>query len=286
MNKRIQRAIDHIESHQNDELNIILLAEISAYSPFHFCRVFKAQMGESVMSYSTRIRLEASSIEVSLGKKQMIDVAADAGFKTPSGFLKAFKKHFGTTPTEYKRTNKQAISNFQNIVMDKAEIVSRETAYVVYTRETGDYYKSADIAWERLSNNLNKLEEKYKGLPPTAGLEFDPNSAELLGICYDDPEVTKEEKIRYEACIAWSEVEIEFLKTEQFNTKTIVSGKYAKALHKGSYETSDDCWYGLYIWIEANGFEFRNEPSFEKYLNTTDEVKSSELLTEIYVPVR
>ncbi|MGK0271507.1 MAG: AraC-like DNA-binding protein, partial [Cocleimonas sp.] len=97
MNTRLQKAIFHIESHLNDELNIDQLADISAYSKFHFCRAFKAQMGESVMAYTHRLRIEASSSEVGLGNKPMIDVAYDIGFQTPTGFLKAFKKHFGMT---------------------------------------------------------------------------------------------------------------------------------------------------------------------------------------------
>ena len=87
--------------HLDDELDIALLADVSSYSPFHFCRVFKAQMGESVMSYTTRLRLESASIEVGMGNKPLINVALKAGFQTPSGFLKAFKKRFGATPTVY-----------------------------------------------------------------------------------------------------------------------------------------------------------------------------------------
>jgi len=285
MNTRVQRAIDHIESNLNDELSISLLADISAYSEFHFCRVFKAQMGESVMSYTNRLRLEASTVEVGIGNKPLIEVAADTGFQTPSGFLKAFKKRFGMTPTDYKQINKQAIKYYQEVEMETPEIVTRETSHIVFTRELGDYFKSADIAWNRLDSELNNLEEKYKGVAPKKEGEFDIKQAELIGICYDDPEVTEVEKIRYDACIAWSKEEIDFLKSVGCKTKTIAGGKYIKVLHKGSYESSDNSWYGLYAWIEKNGIEFRDEPAFEKYLNTEDEVKSSDLLTEIYVPV-
>ena len=286
MNERIQKAIYHIESHLDDELDVALLADISAYSQFHFSRVFKAQVGESVMSYTTRLRLEAASIEIGLGNKPIIDVALNVGFQTPTGFLKAFKKRFGATPTDYKCMSKQAIKHFQENTMETPEIVTRETAYVVFTREMGDYFKSSDIAWARLSQSLNALEEKFNNVPPTKEIALDANKAELIGICYDNPTITDEEKIRYDACIAWNEQEIEFLKSEGFETKTIAAGKYAKVLHKGSYETSEDSWYGLYAWIEKNNIELRDEPSFEKYLNTPEEVKSSELLTEIYVPVK
>ncbi|MCK5830135.1 MAG: AraC family transcriptional regulator [Methylococcales bacterium] len=285
MNKRIQKAIYHIESHLNDELDIFLLADISAYSRFHFCRVFKAQVGESVMSFITRLRLESASFDIQLGNKPMIDIALNAGFQTQTGFLKAFKNRFDATPTDYKRISMKSLKNYQEIKMEMPEIVTRETTFVVFTREIGDYFKSSDIAWGRLTGELNRLEEKFKKVPAYNEIDFDEKKAELMGIIYDDPSIVEQEKLRYDACIAWSEAEIIFLQSKGFETKTIVDGKYAKVLHKGCYETSDDSWFGLYEWIEKNKIELRDKPSFEKYLNTPDDVKSTDLLTEIYVPV-
>jgi len=286
MNKRIQKVIYHIETHLDDELKLTLLADISGYSRFHFCRSFKAQMGESVMSYASRLRFEAASIKVGRGDKSLINVALDAGFQTPTGFLKAFKKRFGTSPSNYKKISKQNINHYQETMMETPEIVSRETAFIVFTRATGIYFKSSDKAWQRLTKELDNLDKKHKESPPSSTILLDENKAELLGICYDAPQVTDEDKIRYDACIAWTEEETDFLTAEGFETKQISAGKYAKVLHKGSYETSDKSWYGLYAWIEKQGYEFRDEPSFEKYLNTPETVKEADLLTEIYVPVQ
>jgi len=285
MNERIQKALFHIEENLNDDLNIEQLANISAYSKFHFCRAFKAQMGESVMAYTHRLRLEGSSHEVGIGKKPMIDVALDVGFQTPTGFLKAFKKHFGMTPTDYKRKTKKKIKAYEDIEMETPEIVNRETTHVVFTRAMGDYFKSSDIAWDKLTVELNKIEEKYKDQPQEDENAFDMQRAELMGIYYDDPDVTDEEKIRYDACISWTKEEIDFLNAEGLQTKSIPAGKYIKVLHKGSYESSDDSWYSLYAWIEKHNIALRDEPSFAKYLNNLGEVKPSELLTEIHVPI-
>ncbi len=204
MNQRIQQAVFHIESHLNDELNIDQLANISAYSKFHFCRVFRAQMGESVMAYTHRLRLEASSPEVAYGKKTLIEVALNNGFQTPTGFLKAFKKHFGMTPSDYKRVTKQSITAYQEVLMGTPEVVNRETTYIVFNRELGNYFKSSDIAWKKLTDELNSLEEKYQDAPPQNEILLDSKLAEFIGICYDDPNVTDQDKIRYDACIAWN----------------------------------------------------------------------------------
>ena len=57
-------------------------------------------------------------------------------------------------------------------------------------------------------------------------------------------------------------------------------------MYRGDYTKAEESWYGLYAWVEKNGYEFRDEPSFEKYLNLPDTVEESELLTEIYVPIK
>jgi len=285
MNSRIQQVTQHIESHLLDELDVTQLASIANYSKFHFCRAFKAQMGESVMAYIQRLRIEAASQELGIGNKPLIDVAYDIGFQTPTGFLKAFKKRFGMTPSDYKQTTKKAIQTYRDITMENPEIIKRDITYIVFHRALGDYFTSSGLAWKHLQTELDALEEKYKNSPPTDTIAFDIKHAEYFGIYFDDPDVTEEKNIRYDACIAWSKDEIDFLKSEGFNTKTITAGKYAKVLHKGDYESIDDSWYGLYAWIEKHSYELKDEPTFARYVNTPDDVEVADLLTEIYVPI-
>ena len=106
------------------------------------------------------------------------------------------------------------------------------------------------------------------------------------------------ENLRYDAAFAWTKEEVAVLADYGFETKSVVGGKYAKVLYKGNYEKAEEGWYGLYAWIEKNGYEFRDEPAFEKYLNFPEEVEEFEkylnlpeevieedLLVEIYVPL-
>ena len=285
MNEQIKKVTYYIEKHLDDELDVELLAKVAGYSQFHFCRIFKINMGESVKSYTIRLRLERASGELSLANKSMIEVALDAGYKTPTGFLKAFKSRFDTTPTKYKRTSQTLRHKYKDIEMKKPEIVNREEAYVVFTRELGDYRKSSEIAWKRLSAEMNSVGEKFQKHPPKVELNLGEGNGEAIGICHDDPQITNEENLRYDASLAWGKTEVEALAKYGFETKTIAGGKYAKVLYEGDYKKAEESWYGLYVWIEKNGYECRDEPAFEKYLNMPSNVDDSELLTEIYVPV-
>ncbi|MEZ9445435.1 GyrI-like domain-containing protein [Vibrio sp. 10N.222.54.F12] len=66
------------------------------------------------------------------------------------------------------------------------------------------------------------------------------------------------------------------------------SGKYAKALHKGTYEKLSEAYsYLLLKWLPDSGFELRDQPCFEVYLNRDPRrTKPENLKTEIYIPIK
>jgi AraC family transcriptional regulator len=45
--KRIVKTIQYIDTHLDEDLSLEKIAEISAYSPFHFHRIFRLITGET-----------------------------------------------------------------------------------------------------------------------------------------------------------------------------------------------------------------------------------------------
>lgn len=284
MNPQIKNVTYYIENHLDDRFDVEMLAKLAGYSPYHFCRIFKLYIGESVMSYATRLKLERAAKDLMLKKKSMIEVALDAGYMTPTGFLKAFKTRFGTTPSAYKKRIDEHFVSYKEIDMNEPKIVQRDEVSVVFTRELGDYNKSSDKAWKRLSKDLNELEKKFQQTPPSIEMMLTQENSETLGICHDDPQVTNEDNIRYDAAIAWGEDEVNELSKYGFETKKVSGGKYAVVDYRGD-ANGEEAWYGLYAWVEENGYTFRDEPAFEKYLDAWGNKDTSNLHTEVYVPI-
>ncbi len=285
MNPQIQKVTDYVETHLDDMFDLTHLAKLAGYSPYHFCRVFKLHIGESVMSYATRLRLERAAAQLSFENSSMIEVALDAGYQTPTGFLKAFKTRFNTTPTDFKKGMQVLFTEYKGLEMNKAEIVKREVAHVVYTRELGNYEKSSEVAWKKLSEAMHNLENVFAKNPPSIEMNLGEGNGEALGICHDDPKETDKENVRYDAALAWTESEVKELGKYGFETKSIAGGRYAKTTYTGGEEASEDAWYGLYAWVEKNGYTFRDEPAFEKYINAWNETDTSKIETEVYVPI-
>src|SRR5689334_15799884 len=100
---RVNRVIDYIQEHRAEELSLEVLAQVAAFSPYHFHRIFKAMTGENLKELVQRLRLEwAASMLLNRPEREVLDIALDSGFGSASAFARAFKDRFGMTATEWR----------------------------------------------------------------------------------------------------------------------------------------------------------------------------------------
>ena len=97
---RLNRVIDYIRDHLGEELNLTRLARVACFSKYHFHRIFRTLLGETVNEYARRVRLEKAVRMLTLEvDKSILEIALDCGFSSSRNFAKIFKSHFGVTPT-------------------------------------------------------------------------------------------------------------------------------------------------------------------------------------------
>ncbi|HQZ15737.1 MAG TPA: AraC family transcriptional regulator [Vicinamibacteria bacterium] len=73
-------------------------------SPFHFTRIFQERAGIPVHRYLTRLRLRAALERLAEGEEDLTALALDLGFSSHSHFTDAFRREFGTTPSDVRRS--------------------------------------------------------------------------------------------------------------------------------------------------------------------------------------
>ena len=71
-------------------------------------RVFKAQIGMSLVEYRNRLRLERFSILLDRGRTNLLGAALDAGFGSYAQFHRVFRALRHATPREYLRRHGSA----------------------------------------------------------------------------------------------------------------------------------------------------------------------------------
>lgn len=273
---RILKVLIYIEDHIDDEISMEQLASIACQSPFHFHRVFHLIVGETAHKYIRRLRLEKAAMKLRYTKQPVTEIALDSQYDTPSAFTRAFKQVQGDSPRNYRilyqeiKTMTKKIADLPTIAPEKIEKTS--DLEVLFIRRVGNYQESASQSWVSLhtfieAKHLNKASLRY------------------FGIAHDDPRVTSEDKLRYDACIlAPKNVKAEGEVSEQ----TLKGGKYALFIHHGSYDKLDDTFNQIFLkWMPSSKETFdETRPIFEEYFHL-EHVKTdpSKLLTKIYIPL-
>lgn len=95
----VRRVLDALN--QNVLVGARSLAGELAISPGHLTRVFRTEMGVSLVEYRNRLRIERFFGLVERGGDNLLAAALAAGFGSYAQFHRVFRKVVGTTPREY-----------------------------------------------------------------------------------------------------------------------------------------------------------------------------------------
>lgn len=107
----INDLVEQIEENVAEELNIISLAKSSNMSPWHFQRLFKSLIGDSLGGYVRGRRLTIAAKMLLDTELRIIDIAFSVGFKSHEAFARAFKNYFNKTPKQFKENRPEIILN-------------------------------------------------------------------------------------------------------------------------------------------------------------------------------
>lgn len=107
---RIESLLKFINEHLHEDLTIDYLAEKCYINRFYLMHRFKEETGYTIYNYimQKRLLMAREMMNQGMGAAQ---AAQECGFREYSAFLRAFKKNFGMTPTEYLSTGKQRVSD-------------------------------------------------------------------------------------------------------------------------------------------------------------------------------
>ncbi len=94
---RVQRARELLEDSAG-EPSLDDLAAASAVSKFHLLRLFKAAFGCTPSAYWRGRRLEQGRRLLEATSMTVTEIATALGYESASAFIRAFRRHFGSTP--------------------------------------------------------------------------------------------------------------------------------------------------------------------------------------------
>ena len=294
---RVLRVLVFIQAHLDEPLSLSDLAALACFSPYHFHRVFRGMVGESVKEHVRRLRLERAASQLRLGNRSIIRIALDAGYRSHEAFTRSFKAAFGVAPARYRALRRPppppAASGVgsapSGVHYGTAQPLSRFTAVppgnlrrcpitvkhcpalrVAFVRHVGPY-SQCGAAWDRLLTYLGK--EGWLG-----------GESRFIGLSHDDPEITPPSRIRYDACVTAGDG---FEPQGDIGVQVIAGGDYAMATHFGPYTRLGHTYARIMgQWLPRSGRELGDGPCYEIYLNDPNSTAPEDLVTDVYVPLR
>ena len=270
--QRLYRVLAHIESNLDAPLPLGELARIANFSPYHFHRVFRGMVGEPVADHVRRLRLERAASRLRSTDDAIVDIALDSGYDAHESFTRAFFAAYGESPSSFRRSTAPlkrgpAESTAPPVAIQIENIPRRRIAFL---RHHGPY-DTVGATWQRLM-----MWAGWRGL-------LGPG-IEILGRCWDDPDVTPPDQIRYDAAL----VVPGHVQAENDVCIDDIGGcQYACATHRGPYSLLGSTYAALCgISVPLAGREMADAAPLEFYRNSPQTAKPEDLITDIYVPLR
>ncbi|MGW7246166.1 AraC family transcriptional regulator [Streptomyces decoyicus] len=104
MLERLNQAMEHIECHLDQRIEVSDMARQVLMSEYHFRRLFSALAGIPLSEYIRRRRLTVAGAEVLAGERTLLEVAVRYGYTSGEAFARAFRVMHGVGPGEARRT--------------------------------------------------------------------------------------------------------------------------------------------------------------------------------------
>lgn len=276
--QRLTAVIDYIHDNINGDLDVNTLADVAFMSPYHFHRIYRELVQETVNATVRRLRLQQAAINLIRTDQSIQAIAQGVSYGSVEAFTRAFTKQFGVSPATYRNTKKWDSSGDEPFIamlpteqkrydtMFNVDMLTVDEMQLAGYPHKGDYMEIGST-FEKLfmnANSQNLLNENTRS----------------FGLYYDDPKSVAADELRSMACLTVDESQPLDSALERV---TIPAGKCVSVLFKGPYAELEKPYDWLFgYWVPNNGVEMADFPPFEEYLNDPKETPPNELLTRIY----
>ncbi len=278
--ERLLPVLVHIQANLDQDLSLEVLAKRVQLSQFHFHRLFRSAVGETLKQYTQRLRLERAASWLIIHDSTILDVALDSGFQSHETFSREFKRRFQVTPKSYREWGRgkmrarqlspPGLDEFYNdFELSETKVAHLAQLHVAFIRHVGPYETVTDILWQKLAD--------------WAKSKRSPVDLTFLGIAQDAPGLTAPERLRFDAGIVVPE---EFFSEGSIGHQVLKAAEFAVTTHVGHFRTLPKA-YATIVQRTARlkGYRLGGLPCIEVYRTTRVDANHEMNHTEIYIPV-
>lgn len=276
----MNKAINHIEEHLTEDIDLKKLGAIAGCSGFHFQRMFSYMAEIPLSEYIRRRKMSLAASDLQDGEK-VLDVAIKYGYSSPTAFNRAFQSIHALTPSEaktegislkafppitFKLTIKGAVEmNYRIEKKDAFRIIGVSERYHVNIEEN---VKTIPQFWQRVAAD---------GILPNILANMNQQPMGLLGVStYTDGE-------EFDYFIAVSSNQ----KVSNGMDEYIVpAGTWAIFECIGANPNAIQQLQKQIVteWLPSSGYEYANAPDIELYFD--GDQTSPDYRCEVWLPIK
>mgnify|MGYP000916125010 CR=1 FL=1 len=278
----LNQALNYIEEHLEDEIDLNEVARRACCSQYHFTRTFSFLAGISLSEYVRRRRMTLAAAELRAGGVRTLDLAVKYGYTSADAFARAFAAVHGVTPSQSREMALKAYPRMSfQLTIQGGEVmnyrmVSKEAFRVVgLYRQVRLIYEGINpeisAMWKSLDETTVSLLKGLSNTEPTGLIQATNNLAEVqeegtLLEHYIGAATTRE-------CPAGMDC-IE-----------IPAGDWAVFATQGPFpKTMQDIWARIYTeWFPSSGYEHNGSPTL--VWSESPDITSPTYRNEIWIPV-
>jgi AraC family transcriptional regulator len=287
--QRINRVIDHIRENLDRPVKLEELAKVACFSEFHFHRIFGAVAGETLNSFTNRLRLEKAARLLRYSDQSLTEIALSCGFSSSATFSRAFRSGYDTSPSQFRKSSgkikkskicKELFSAQEYLLPMSAE--EKRAAFPVRLIDIPE----RQVAYIRVANafEMERVLAALKTLIEWGKSQDIFSQGTLFGMSADDPHVTPKHLYRYEVCLATSSA---FECTEDISKLKMPAMRYAATRVSGDIRTVTTATDYLFRgWLINSDYEPEHAPGLEIFLDKERAMDWSHFELELCIPVR
>jgi AraC family transcriptional regulator len=286
--QRIDRVIDYLRENLDRPVKLRELAGVAGFSEFHFHRIFGAVSGETLNSFTSRLRLEKAARLLRYSDKSLTDIALDCGFSSSATFSRAFRSGYETSPRQFRKSGEIKNSKICKELFDDCEYdlpMTAEEKRAAFPVNLIDI-PERQVAYIRVTNafETDRVLAALQTMIDWAKSENIFSQGTLFGMTVDDPHVTPKHLYRYEICLASP---LPFQCMEGMSKLKMPAMRYAVTRVSGDLRKVATAWDYIYRnWLINSPYEPEHAPSLEVFLEKENAMDWSHFELELCLPVR
>lgn len=283
--EKMAKATAYIEAHLQETIFLDAVAKAAALSPYHFHRIFGAVLGEPFGEYVRRRKLHEAAEELLEKKRKIVDIALDYGFESHEGFSRSFKKMYGQTPGEFRKTGarpfvfqrrpvtRQMLEHYSQGIALAPKLTDKPSLALAGLETSGGVTPAAIMTlWARL---IEKLGDGKNQVTEAYGI------SDLIRR-YDLKRTECKDKYTYFAGIP---IRRHSRFPGAFIKKRLPEQRYAVFTHTASVERLEETYRYIYgTWLFQSGLELARRPDVQ-YFGESFIRNAGQPVIEIWVPI-